>query len=115
MKKLTVMIILVLAMVIASPGFAQGPGLKEFMKKVQEQAKVSGGRAEVIVESGTILIFMFALKDTMVKMKYDKQTDTYTINPRIKKLDGAPSKWDQEPIERIREAIAVYGYGPKTE
>ena len=26
----------------------------------------------------------------------------------IRKIDTEPSEWDQEPIERIREAIATY-------
>ena len=106
MKKIAIIVCLVMLCVIISPGYAIDDS--QFTKFITEMRKEMGTQApEITVESQTVVIFIFALKNAMRKFKYDKRTKLYKMR-NIRKIDTEPSEWDQEPIERIREAIATY-------
>ena len=92
--------------IIISPGYASEEGYKRFKRLVKEQFEISG-RPEITVESAVAIIIIFGLKDAMVKFKYSKLDDTYEVTS-MPKIDSGPSEWDQEPGERLREALKIY-------
>jgi hypothetical protein len=113
MKKLTVIIVLIMVALMATPGYADLEGFKKFVNEVKAQEKESG-RPEISVQSEACIIIIFGLQQVMRKFRYHKTTDTYEIKD-IKKIDTAPSDWDQTPQERLREALAIYGIEKTTE
>ena len=113
MKKLTAIIILVMVVLMATPGYADSDALENFIREVVTE-KEKFGEPQIFVESQMCIIVIFGLQKVMRKLKYYKMTDTYEIK-EIKKIDTAPSDWDQTPQERLREALTIYGIGKTTD
>lgn len=106
MRKLSIIICLVMLCVMVLPGYAaDDEALSAFL--VEMRREMGTQRAEMVAESPEIIIFIFALRDAMRKFKYNKLTNVKEATT-IRKIETEPSKWDQEPIERLREAIAIY-------
>ncbi len=106
MRKIPIVICLIITFVITSSGFADQKSFKEFLSEVKIQSQQTG-KAEIYVESESVIILIFALDKAMRKFKYYKHQGRYEVK-EIQKIESKPSKWDQEPTERLKEAITIY-------
>ncbi len=106
MNKLRAIIVLVIMSLAITPGYADTDSFKKFMKEVKKQQSVSG-RPQAVVEGASFIIFMFGIEKTMKKFKFDKIKDTYEIKEM--NMFDPPGALHQEPAERLKEAIEVYG------
>jgi hypothetical protein len=96
-----------MALLIASPGFAAPEAYVKFRKEVKRA--LGDKRPEVYVQTQELIIIIVGMKTMMRKFEYNKWTNTHIVKDIRKFEDSTKSLFHQEPSERLKEAIEIYG------
>lgn len=106
MRKILVSIITIISgLFIYSLGYSsQFDNYSSMVKKTTGEV----GRPEVVVETRTKIIVIFAMENSMKKITYDKVTDSFEVQQIYKFKDSTNSPFHKEPYERLEDAVKQY-------
>ena len=104
--RIALVISIVTALFIAPLCYAGG--MEDFAIVINEE-KREMGRPEIIVETTTSIVVIFALEHSMREFKYDKMNKSWEVKEIYKLEDSTKSLWHKEPSERLKKAVSNYG------
>ena len=101
-----IVIALFISLVIVSLGYAGG---MEDFKAMMIEERNELGRPEIVVETATTVVVIFALEHSMREFRFNKLNDDWKVREIYKLEDSTKSLWHKEPSERLKKAVSNYG------
>lgn len=107
MKRIAIIVCLIMSMVAISPVSANEADFQRFMKQLANE--FGKQRPDAMIETNKEIIILFALVETMKQFHFSKETGEVKVKQFEKPEDSTKSPFHKEPLQRLREAIAIYG------